>query len=105
MRRISFEERSTKEKENGESPMQTISVSEELLDKLKVLCREEGHESLEVCLEKAVERQFSDLCRRKAEGIAGRVREGLAERGHTEDEILRDFETFRQRLRQNGSTT
>ena len=85
--------------------MQTISVSEELLDRLKVLCQEEGYESLEVCLEKAVEKQFSDLRRRKAEGIAKRIREGLAERGHTEEEILRDFETFRQRLRQNGSTT
>ena len=85
--------------------MQTISVSEESIDKLKVLCREEGHESLGVCLEEAVGRQLSDLRRRKAERIAKRIQEGLAERGHTEEEILRDFETFRKRLRQNGSTT
>ncbi len=85
--------------------MQTISVSEEVLDKLKVLCQEEGYESLEICLEKAIERQFSGLHRRKAEGIARRIREGLSERGHTEEETLRDFEAFRQRLEKNGSTT
>lgn len=84
--------------------MQTIGVSEEVLDKLKVLCQEEGYESLEICLEEVVERQFSVLHRRKAEGIANRTREGLAERAHTEEEVLRDFEAFRQQLEKNGST-
>lgn len=84
--------------------MQTIDISEDLLSKLNALCREGGYESLEVCLDKAVERQFSDLRRRKAEGIAERIRQGLSEKGHSEEEILKDFDAFRDRLRQNGST-
>ena len=85
--------------------MQTLEISETVLDKLKVLCEEAGYESLQACLEQVVERQFSDLRRQKAEDIAARIRKGLSERGHTEAEILRDFEIFRQRLRENGSTT
>ena len=36
--------------------------------------------------------------RQRAEQIARRISQGLAERGHTEEELLRDFAAFRQRL-------
>jgi hypothetical protein len=32
----------------------------------------------------------------QAEKIAERIRQGLAERDHTEEEILKDFKAFRQ---------
>lgn len=57
----------------------------------------EDHKNVEVCLKQAVERQLAELRRQKAERVAKRIWQGLAERGHTEEEILKDFEAFRQR--------
>ena len=79
--------------------MQTIMIPDELLHKLEELCREKGYESIDTWLEEAVESQFASLRRKKAEEIAGRIRRGFHERGYTEEEILKDFETFRERLR------
>ena len=82
--------------------MQTIEISEEVLRKIEDLCREGGYDSLDAWLEAAVDSQLTTLRLSKAEKIAGRVSEGLRERGHTEDEILKDFEVFRERLRGDG---
>ena len=46
-----------------------------------------------------MENQFTSLRRKKAEEIAGRIRKGFHNRGHTEEEILKDFEVFRERLK------
>lgn len=78
--------------------MQTIEIADELLQKMKELCREAGYDSVDTWLEEAVESQFASLQRKKAEGIATRIRDGLRSRGHTEAEILKDFEVFRERL-------
>lgn len=40
--------------------------------------------------------------RQRAEQIARRIRQGLAECGHTEEEVLRDFAAFRRRLREDA---
>ncbi len=85
--------------------MQTIAVSDELLDKLEELRREGGYLSVDAWLEEAVESQFASLRRKKAEGIARRIGEGLDNRGHTEEEILNDFEVFRERLRSDAGPT
>lgn len=82
--------------------MQTIVVSDELLNKLEELCQEGGYASIDTWLEEAVESQFTSLRRKKAEEIAGRIRKGFHNRGHTEEEILKDFETFRERLRSDA---
>lgn len=76
--------------------MQAIDISDELLCRLDELRREGGYEDIESCLKKAVEYQLIELRRKKAERIAQRIRQGLVERGHTEEEILKDFEAFRQ---------
>lgn len=78
-------------------------MSDELLRRLDELRKEGGYKDIETCLIETVERQLTELRRQKAEGIAKRIRQGLAEKGYTEDEILKDFEAFRQRLRQDGS--
>ena len=82
--------------------MQTILISDELLNKLEELCREGGYESVDTWLEEAVASQFTSLRRKKAEQIARRIRKGVRNRGHTEEEILKDFETFRERLRRDA---
>ena len=84
--------------------MQTIEISDELLSKIEGLCREGGYDSLDAWLEAAVDIQFTSLRQSKAEKIAARVSDGLRERGHTEDEILRDFELFRERLSRNADS-
>ncbi len=83
--------------------MQAIDVSDELLCRLDELRKEGGYKDIETCLAEAVEHQLTELRRQKAEGIANRIRQGLTERGHTEEEVLKDFEAFRLRLRQDGS--
>ena len=83
--------------------MQTIVISDELLNKLEELRREGGYESIDTWLEEAVESQFTSLRRKKAEVIAGRIRKGLHNRGHAEEDILKDFEAFRERLRNDAS--
>ena len=85
--------------------MQTIEIADELLRKMKELCREGGYDSVDIWLEEAVENQFVALRRKKAEGIAQRIREGLHSQGYTEAEILNDFEVFRERLRRNAGQT
>lgn len=85
--------------------MQTIEISNELLKKLKELCREGGYESIDAWLEEVVESQFAAMRRKKAEGIARRVRQGLYSRGHTEEELLKDFEVFRERLGRDAGPT
>ena len=82
--------------------MQTIAIPDELLNKLEELCREGGYASIDTWLEEAVESQFISLRRKKAEEIAGRIRKGFHDRGRTEEEILKDFETFRERLRRDA---
>lgn len=84
--------------------METIHISESLLEKLGKLRQEGGYETIESGLEHAVEYRLLELRRQKAEKISGQIREGLARKGHTENEILKDFEVFRQQLRQNGTT-
>jgi hypothetical protein len=81
--------------------METIQISEFLLEKLKKLRQEGGYATIERGLEHAVEQYLLELRRQKAEKNSDQIREGLAQRGHTEDEILRDFEAFRKRLRQS----
>ncbi len=76
--------------------MQTIVVSDKLLIKLKELCQEGGYDSVDAWLEEAVEHQMATLRRQKAEEIARRIRQGLQSQGHTEEEILSDFEAFRR---------
>ena len=77
--------------------MQAIDVSDELLRRLDELRREGGYENIETCLQDAVDHQLTEVRRQKAEGIANRIRQGLVERDHTEEEILKNFEAFRQR--------
>jgi Arc/MetJ-type ribon-helix-helix transcriptional regulator len=85
--------------------MQTIEIADELLDKMKELCREGGYDSVDAWLKEAVEDQLISLRRGKAEGVAKLIREGLHSRGHTEEEILNDFEVFRARLRRDANQT
>ena len=88
-----------------ENIMQTIEIADELLHKIKELSQEGGYGSIDAWLKEAVENQFAILHRQKAEGIAGRIREGLHGRGHTEVELLNDFEAFRERLNRDASQT
>jgi predicted DNA-binding protein len=83
--------------------MKAIDISDELLRRLDELRKEGGYKDIETCLMEAVERQLTELRRQKAEGIAKRIRQGLAEKGYTEDAILKNFENFRKRLRQDGN--
>lgn len=83
--------------------MEAIEVSGVLLEKLSELKEEGGYGSLETGLEKAIEHHLGDLRRQKAENISKQIRQGLAERGHTQEEVLKDFEAFRERIGQNGS--
>lgn len=82
--------------------MQTIEISNDLLNKLKELCREGGYENIGTWLEETVENQFTAVRRQRAEGIAKHIREGLYSRGHTEEEVLNDFKVFRERLRRDA---
>ena len=82
--------------------MQTLEIADELLHKMKELCREGGYDDVDAWLEEAVDNHFAALRQKKAEGIVERIREGLHSRGHTEAEILNDFEEFRERLRQDA---
>lgn len=82
--------------------METLAISEELQRRLGELCREGGYESMEQCLAQVVDGRLVELRRQRAEQIARRIRQGLTERGHTEEEVLRDFEAFRQRLREDA---
>ena len=78
--------------------MEAIEISSALLEKLSELRREGGYPSLGAGLEKAVEHHLGELRRQKAEKISNQVRQGLTKRRHTEDEVLKDFEAFRERL-------
>lgn len=82
--------------------MQTLAISEELQRRLDELCRVGGYESLEQYLAQVVDGRLVELRRQRAEQIARRIRQGLIDRGQTEEEVLRDFETFRRRLREDA---
>lgn len=55
----------------------------------------------EVTLEERVARSMDPVLRQRFFEASSRVREALTEAGITEEEILEDFERFRQELRES----
>ena len=73
--------------------METIQLSNEILEKLGKLCHAGGYETIAQGLEHAIDHHLSELRRQQAE------------KNLTEDEILKDFEIFRENLRQGNAAT
>lgn len=73
--------------------METIQLSNEILEKLGKLCQAGGYETIAQGLEQAIDHHLLELRRQKAEKRGKNYKKNL-----TEDEILKDFEIFRENL-------
>ena len=82
--------------------METIRLSNEILEKLGKLCQAGGYETIAQGLEHAIDHHLLELRRQRAEKRGKKVRKKLQEKNLTEDEILKDFEIFRENLRQGN---
>ncbi len=74
--------------------METIRLSNEILEKLGKLCQAGGYETIAQGLEHAIDHHLLELRRQRAEKRGKK----LQEKKLTEDEILKDFEIFRENL-------
>ena len=85
--------------------MKTIQLSNAILKKLGELRRAGGYETITQGLEQAVDHHLLELRRQRAEKVGKKIRKKLKEKGLTEDDILKDFEIFREKLRQENAAT
>ena len=85
--------------------METIQLSNAILKKLGELRQVGGYETITQGLEQAVDHHLLELRRQRAEKVGKKIRKKLKEKGLTEDDILKDFEIFREKLRQENATT
>ncbi|MCY3868199.1 MAG: hypothetical protein OXG87_01505 [Gemmatimonadetes bacterium] len=85
--------------------METIRLSNEILEKLGKLCQAGGYKTIAQGLEHAIDHHLLELRRQRAEKRGKKVRKKLQEKNLTEDEILKDFEIFRENLRQGNAAT
>ncbi len=83
--------------------METIRLSNEILEKLGKLCQAGGYETVAQGLEHAIDHYLLELRRQKAEKRGKKIKTRLQEKNLTEDEILKDFEIFRENLRQGNA--
>ena len=85
--------------------MEMIQLSNEILEKLGKLCQAGGYETIAQGLEHAIDHHFLELRRQRAEKRGKKIRKKLQEKNLTEGEILKDFEIFRENLRQGNAAT
>ena len=85
--------------------MKTIQLSNAILEKLGELRRAGGYETITQGLEQAVDHHLLELRRQRAEKVGKKIRKKLKEKGLTEDDVLKDFEIFREKLRQENAAT
>ena len=85
--------------------METIQLSNAILEKLGELRQAGGYETITQGLEQAVDHHLLELRRQRAEKVGKKIRKKLKEKGLTEDDILKDFEIFREKLRQENAAT
>ncbi len=85
--------------------MKTIQLSNAILEKLGELRQVGGYETITQGLERAVDHHLLELRRQRAEKVGKKIRKKLKEKGLTEDDILKDFEIFREKLRQENAAT
>lgn len=85
--------------------METIQLSNAILEKLGELRQAGGYETISQGLEKAVDHHLLELRRQRAEKTTKKIKRKLKEKGLTEDDILKDFEIFRENLRQENAAT
>lgn len=85
--------------------MKTIQLSNAILEKLGELRQVGGYETITQGLERAVDHHLLELRRQRAEKVGKKIRKKLREKGLTEDDILKDFEIFREKLRQENAAT
>ena len=82
--------------------MKTIQLSNAILKKLSELRRAGGYETITQGLERAVDHHLLELRRQRAEKVGKKIKKKLQEKGLTVDDILKDFEIFREKLRQEN---
>lgn len=85
--------------------METIRLSNAILKKLGELRQAGGYETISQGLEHAIDHHLLELRRQKAEKMGKKIKRKLKEKGLIEDDILKDFEIFREKLRQENATT
>ena len=85
--------------------MKTIQLSNAILEKLGELRQVGGYETITQGLERAVDHHLLELRRQRAEKVGKKIRKKLKEKGLTENDILKDFEIFREKLRQENAAT
>ena len=76
--------------------METIQLSNAILKKLGELRQAGGYETISQGLEHAIDHHLLELRRQKAEKMGKKIKRKLKEKGLTEDDILKDFEMFRE---------
>lgn len=73
----------------------TVELPDDLLEEAKKAAQAGGFESTEALIRLALREKLRDIQREFVHSVVERVKQGLAEQGHTPDEILEEFERFR----------
>ena len=73
-----------------------IQIPDELLDEASKFSEEAGFESTDAFVRWALREKLRELRRDRFYVVTDRVKQGLAERGITPEEILEDFDQFRR---------
>jgi hypothetical protein len=76
--------------------VQLVQIPDDLLREADRAAREAGFSTTDEFISWAVADKVRELRQAVFEEVTDRVREGLSERGLTPEEVLEDFEQFRQ---------
>jgi len=78
--------------------MAIIAISDELVHQAKLLAARAGYSTLESLIEEAIRQKLIQLQAEESQLLTQQIRDKMQEKGISEEEILADFERFRQSL-------
>jgi 4-hydroxy-3-methylbut-2-enyl diphosphate reductase IspH len=78
--------------------MATIAISDELAYQAKLVAARAGYSTPESLIEEAIRQKLVQLQAEESQRLTQRIRNKMQEKGISEEEIVADFERFRQSL-------
>ena len=83
--------------------MATIAISDELARQARVIATRAGYPTPESLIEEAIRQKLVQLQAEESQRLTQRIRNKMQEKGISEEEILADFERFRQSISKEAS--